>query len=95
MAYVGRFCMAVKICEHIGICRMDEDGNIAELQREFFGQGRVFKDWENAGEIDTCEKCGKLFMAYNIKKCPYCKGRNIRKLMLSGTGVNILSDDKK
>lgn len=38
--------MAVKICECIGICRTDEDGNIAELQREFFGQGWVFKDWE-------------------------------------------------
>lgn len=121
--------MAVKICECIGICRTDEDGNIAELQREFFGQGWVFKDWEafrerqdapcyvpefddtvytandfmalcnnqreiaeelfdeadwqnpstlmndweNAGEIDTCKKCGKLFMPYNVRKCPYCR----------------------
>lgn len=36
--------MVVKICEYIGICRTDEDGNIVELQREFFGQGWVFKD---------------------------------------------------
>ena len=38
--------MAVKICERIGICKVDKDGNIIELQREFFGQGWVFKDWE-------------------------------------------------
>lgn len=121
--------MAVKICERIGVCKVDTDGNIIELQREFFSQGWVFKDWEAfrnrsdapcyvpelddavytrndfmalcnnqeeiaeelfyevdwqspctlmndweiAGEIDTCRKCGKLFMAYNVKKCPYCE----------------------
>lgn len=122
--------MAVKIRERIGICKLDEDGNIAELQREFFGQGWVYKDWEafqshpdlpcyvpelddvvytgndfravcngqeeiaeelfeevdwqnpstlmndweKAGEIDTCKKCGKLFMSYHVKKCPHCGG---------------------
>lgn len=120
--------MAVNICERVGVCKVDADGNIIELQREFFSQGWVFKDWEAfqnrsddpcyvpelddavytrndfmalcngqeeiaeelfyevdwqspstlmndweiAGEIDTCGKCGKLFMAYNVKKCPYC-----------------------
>ena len=120
--------MDVKVCERIGICRTDEDGNIVELQREFFSQGWVFKDWdafqnhpdapcyvpelddavytrndfmalcngqeeiaeelfyevdwqnpstlmndwESAKEIETCEKCGKLFMSYNVKKCPHC-----------------------
>lgn len=29
--YGGWLCMAVKICERIGICRTDEDGNIVEL----------------------------------------------------------------
>jgi ribosomal protein L37E len=29
-------------------------------------------DWENAEEIDTCENCGKLFMSYNVEKCPHC-----------------------
>ena len=29
-------------------------------------------DWEIAGEIDTCGNCGKLFMAYNVEKCPHC-----------------------
>ena len=38
--------MAVGRCERIGICKVDQDGNIIELQREFFGQGWVFKDWE-------------------------------------------------
>ena len=38
--------MAVKIRERIGICKIDQDGNIAELQREFFRQGWIFKDWE-------------------------------------------------
>ena len=38
--------MAVKIRKRIGICRVDKDGNIIELQREYFGQGWVFKDWE-------------------------------------------------
>lgn len=126
--------MAVKICERIGICKIDEDGNIVELQREFFSQGWVFKDWEAfgnrpdapcyvpelddtvytrndfmalcnsqeeiaeelfyevdwqspstlmndweiAGEIAACGKCGKLFMAYNVKQCPHC-GADIPK----------------
>ena len=120
--------MAVKICERIGICKVDKDGNIVELQREFFSQGWVFKDWEAfhnhsdepcyvpelddavytrndfmalcndqekiaeelfyevgwqspstlmndweiTGVIDTCRNCEKLFMAYNVKKCPHC-----------------------
>ena len=34
-----------KICERIGICKVDADGNIVELQREYFSQGWVFKDW--------------------------------------------------
>ncbi len=38
--------MDMKICERIGICKVDSDGNIVELQREFFSQGWVFKDWE-------------------------------------------------
>ena len=38
--------MAVRIGERIGICRTDGDGNIIELQREFFRQGWVFKDWD-------------------------------------------------
>ena len=38
--------MAVKIRERIGICKIGRDGNIAELQREFFRQGWIFKDWE-------------------------------------------------
>ena len=38
--------MAVKIHGPVGICKIDQDGNIAELQREFFGQGWIFKDWE-------------------------------------------------
>ena len=38
--------MAVKIRERIGICKIDQDGNIAELQREFFEQGWIYKDWE-------------------------------------------------
>ena len=37
--------MDVKPHERIGICKIDQDGNIAELQREFFGQGWIFKDW--------------------------------------------------
>lgn len=31
--------MAVEICERIGICRVDADGNIIELQRGFFWSG--------------------------------------------------------
>ena len=38
--------MAVEICERIGVCEVDKDGNIIELQRGFFRQGWVFKDWE-------------------------------------------------
>ena len=38
--------MAVEICERIGVCEVDQDGNIIELQRGFFRQGWVFKDWE-------------------------------------------------
>lgn len=37
--------MAVKTDARIGTCKVDKDGNIIELQREFFGQGCIFKDW--------------------------------------------------
>ena len=38
--------MAVKICDCIGICKVDKDGSIIELQKEFFRQGWIYKDWE-------------------------------------------------
>lgn len=38
--------MAVKICEQAGICKIDKDGNIVELQREYFRQGWIFRDWD-------------------------------------------------
>ena len=37
--------MDIKLHGSVGICKIDQDGNIAELQREFFGQGWIFKDW--------------------------------------------------
>ena len=38
--------MDIKLHGSVGICKIDQDGNIAELQREFFRQGWIFKDWE-------------------------------------------------
>lgn len=38
--------MAVKICGRMGICKVDKDGNIKGLQREYFRQGWIFKDWD-------------------------------------------------
>lgn len=29
----------------IGKCRIDQNGNILELVREYYGQGMIFKDW--------------------------------------------------
>lgn len=37
--------MKADICERIGVCKVDAEGNLLELRREFFGQGWVFKDW--------------------------------------------------
>ncbi len=37
--------MGVKIRNPIGSCKVDEDVNIIELEREFFRQGYLFKDW--------------------------------------------------
>lgn len=48
--------MAVEICERIGSCNVDRNGSITELQREFFGQGWIFKDW-------------KAFHQYQDKPC--------------------------
>ena len=120
--------MAVKICDCIGICKVDRDGSITELQREFFRQGWIFKDWaafhskldmpcyvpelhdvvytrndfmalcngqeeiaerlfyevdwqspytlmdewERNGEIGICRECGKIYLLFNVNKCPYC-----------------------
>ena len=120
--------MALKVHEHIGVCRADKDGKIIELRRGFFRQGWIFKDWEAfhnrsdipcyvpelhdavytrndlmaicngqekiaerlfheaewqnlftlmdewecTGEIGTCRKCGKLYLLFNVNKCPYC-----------------------
>lgn len=124
--------MPLQVCERVGSCRVDEDGNIVELEREFFSHGYIFKDWdafyhkpdapcyvpelddtvytgadfrklcgsqeeiaeelfyevdwqspstlldewERDGEIATCGKCGKMFMSYNVKKCPHCGAAN-------------------
>ncbi|MDE5695885.1 MAG: hypothetical protein K2I96_00500 [Lachnospiraceae bacterium] len=38
--------MAVEICERIGSCNVDRNGSITEQQREFFGQGWIFKVWK-------------------------------------------------
>ena len=120
--------MAVRDRNRVGVCKVDKDGNITELHREFWGQGRIYKDWaafrehpeapcyvpelddvaytgndflamcngqeeiaeelfdgvdwqnpstlmtdwERDGEIDTCRKCGKLFLSYDVRKCPHC-----------------------
>lgn len=32
----------------------------------------LLEDWQVNGEIDTCEKCGKIFNCYGVDKCPYC-----------------------
>ncbi len=37
--------MAANICERIGVCKVDGDGKLIEIKREFFRQGWVFKDW--------------------------------------------------
>ena len=120
--------MIVKNCKCIGICKIDRNGSITRLQREFFGQGWIFKDWkafhehqnapcyvpelsdtvytredfislcdnqekiaermfdevdwqspstlmyewEKDGEIDTCGLCGRMFLAWDVHKCPHC-----------------------
>lgn len=120
--------MAVKVCERIGICKVGRNGSITELQREFFGQGWIFKDWkafhghqnapcyvpelsdtvytredfmslcdgqeniaeklfyevdwqspstlmdewEKDGEINICDQCGRMLLAYDMHKCPHC-----------------------
>lgn len=38
--------MAANVCERIGVCKVDGNGKLIEIEREFFGQGWVFKDWE-------------------------------------------------
>lgn len=38
--------MVVKSCERVGSCNVDRNGSITEQQREFFGQGWIFKDWK-------------------------------------------------
>lgn len=38
--------MGTQVCERIGSCKVDSDGNLVELEREYFGQGWIFKDWE-------------------------------------------------
>lgn len=30
----------------VGKCRIDQNGNILKLVREYYGQGMIFKDWE-------------------------------------------------
>lgn len=37
--------MEVNICERIGVCKVDAEGNLVELEKEYFSQGWVFKDW--------------------------------------------------
>lgn len=32
----------------------------------------LLEDWQVNGEIDTCEKCGKMFNCYGVDKCPHC-----------------------
>lgn len=120
--------MEINIHERIGVCKVDADKNLVELEREFFGQGWIFKDWgafdnridapcyvpelddtvytrrdflelcngqeeiagelfyqldwqspstlfnewEDMGAVETCEGCGKLFMAFGVERCPYC-----------------------
>ena len=38
--------MNEKACKCIGVCKADEHGRITKLQREFWGQGWIFKDWK-------------------------------------------------
>ena len=124
--------MKADICERIGVCKVDAEGNLLELEKEFFSQGWVFKDWgafsnrmdepcyvpelddtvytrrdflelcnnqeeiaeelfcqldwqspstlfnewEDMGVVEECEGCGKLFLVFGVKRCPYC-GRNL------------------
>lgn len=56
MAGEGESCMDVKTHGRIGICKVDRNGCIIELQKEFFGQGWIFKDW-NAFHNDRKAPC--------------------------------------
>ena len=56
MAGEGESCMDVKTHGRIGICKVDRNGCIMELQKEFFGQGWIFKDW-NAFHNDRKAPC--------------------------------------
>lgn len=40
----------------VGICLTDEEGNIVELKREYYGQGLIFKD-EDAFKNSPNEPC--------------------------------------
>lgn len=50
----------------------------------------LISDWEIAGEIDTCKKCEKLFMSYNVKKCPHCGADVSEKYLYQGIGDYML-----
>ncbi len=39
------FTVNEKGCKCIGVCKADRHGRITKLQREFWGQGWIFKDW--------------------------------------------------
>lgn len=126
--------MDMEICECVGICETDDKGNIIKIEREYFQQGWIFKDWEafrdsmdapcyvpeldnivytkrdflvlcnnqeeiaeelfeqldwqspstlfneweDMGEIEACEGCGKLLLVFGLERCPYC-GNGITK----------------
>lgn len=70
--------MDIKIHESVGICKIDQDRNIAELQREFFGQGWIFKDWKafQNHPIEPCyvpELSDTVYTAEDLLRI--CKGQ--------------------
>ena len=37
--------MDMETCECVGICKTDDKGHIIKIEREYFQQGWIFKDW--------------------------------------------------
>lgn len=40
----------------VGVCKLNQDGKIIQLEREYYGQGMVFKSWD-AYENRPSEPC--------------------------------------
>lgn len=72
-------------CTYTGVDFLKMSLGQSEIAEEMF----LSVDWQHPetwldeqfrlGELDVCEKCGRIYQSYDAAECPFCRNKEVRK----------------